>query len=915
MDMKSMKYLLGGWLLLLAATSFAQTSIKVQAPDVVAVDEQFNVTFIIDGEKAPKDFAWSAGENFQLVWGPQKGSSSSISIINGKKTSSHQTTYTYILLPKGKGTFTLGSARASVDGDEIVSAPFNIQVVTDAASGSAGAGNASQGGTSSGAAASEERDRKAAATGEIASEDLFMRLSLSRTNVVLGESVTATLKLYQRVNIAGFENVKFPTFNGFWSQETVAPSNIEFHRESIDDKIYNAAVLRSWVLIPQQPGTITIDPAEMVCLVNVRASGGRSSNPLDIFFQDEYRTIRKRVSTAGLKVNVSPLPAGAPASFGGGVGSFGISARLSSDALKTHDAASLVVTVSGRGNVSLLEEPKVQFPPDFEVYDTRTTENTDKSTGRTSGSKTFEYPFIPRSHGSFDIPPVEYAYYDVASGKYVTLRTEPLHIKVAKGKGAEEGASGSGAQASLPGVERRDVKNLADDIRYIFTGKPSLTDRGAFFVLSPFFWILLLALCGGAAVLYFVLRRAAAMKADTVLTRNRRATRMALGRLKQAKDYLDKNLYTAFYEELHRALLGYVSDKLGMDMTDINTENISATLSERGVAPERVHAFADLLDACAFARYAPDAGHEAMRAHYDGAVEAISAIDGSLKGGPVIKGGAAVLALLLAFSLGMQAQAQEEHLSVAAPADTALVQGSPEAEEARPAEERWQAGIAAYTEGRFQEAAEHWLALAASGKESAALYCNIGDAFFRQGNYPSAILYYERALKVDPSWTDARYNLELCGRFVQDKIEPVPAFILGTLARKVCYLMGSDTWAVLFLVLLACALALTLLFLLSRSPRRRRAGFFCGLALYLLAALALGFSLWQKASYGKADQAIVMAPVSAAKSSPSEGGATHLFVLHEGTKVTILDEVGPWRNIRLSDGRQGWIPAADLEVI
>ncbi len=915
MDMRKIRYVLGGWLLMLAAPVFAQTSIKVQAPGVVAVDEQFNVTFIVDDEKTPKDFSWSAGDDFQLVWGPQKGTSSSISIINGKKTSSHQTTFTYILLPKSKGTFTLEPARATLGGDEIVSSSFSIQVVTDASTGSAsGQGGASQGGQASGSA-SEERDRKAASTGEIASEDLFMRLSLNRTNVVLGESVTATLKLYQRVNIAGFENIKFPAFNGFWSQETVAPTNIEFRRESLDDKIYNTAVLRSWVLIPQQPGTITIDPAEMVCLVNVRAAGGRSSNPLDIFFQDEYRTIRKRVTTPALKVNVTPLPSGAPASFGGGVGSFGISAHLTSDALKTHDAASLVVTVSGRGNVSLLEEPKVQFPPDFEVYDTRATENTDKSTGRTSGSKTFEYPFIPRSHGEFEIPPVEYAYYDVASGKYVTLRTEPLHVKVAKGKASDASSVPEGLQQSLPGVEQRDVKSLADDIRFIHTGKPSLTSKGSFFVGSALFWILLLALCAGAAVLYFFLRKAAAMKADTALTRNRRATRMALGRLKQAKEYLDKNLYTAFYEELHRTLLGYVSDKLGMDMTDINTENISATLTSRGVPPEKVSAFTDLLDACAFARYSPDAGHEAMQTHYDGAVEAISAIDGSLKGGPSRpSGGAAVLAVfLLAGALSFQAAAQSDSLTLAAPADTAAVQETTVGEVS--GEALWQAGITAYGEGRFDEAARHWEAVTASGKESAPLYCNLGDAYFRQGNYPKAILNYERALKVDPSWADARYNLDLCSRFVQDKIEPVPAFILGDIARKTCYLMGSDAWAVLFLLLLCAALALTLLFLLAHTPRLRRTGFFCGIALYLLAGCALGFSFWQKSAYGKSAEAIVMTPVSAAKSSPSDGMTTNLFVLHEGTKVTILDEVGSWRNIRLSDGRQGWVSADDLEVI
>ena len=915
--MKRLLFLLGFLPLIFPSVVTAQPVIKVQAPDVVALDEQFNVTFIIDDEKSPKDFSWSVGEDFQLVWGPQKGSSTSVSIINGKRTSSHQTTYTYILIPKTKGTFSLGAAHATLGGAEIASAPFSIQVVTDGASSSAPSGGASSGGQGS-SGSSEERNRKAASTGEIASEDLFLRLSLNRTNVVLGEPVTATLKLYQRVNIAGFENAKFPAFNGFWSQETYSPTNIEFHRESIDDKIYDTAVLRSWVLIPQQPGTISIDPAELVCLVNVRAATGRSSNPLDIFFQDEFRTIRKRVTTPALRVAVSPLPAGAPASFGGGVGSFGISAHLSSDAVKTHDAASLVITVTGRGNVSLLEEPKVSFPPDFEVYDTRTTENTDKSTGRTSGSKTFEYPFIPRSHGEFEIPPVEYSYYDVSAGKYVTLRTDPLSVKVQKGKGSDASAPVASAPAQ-PGVDRRDVRSLADDIRFVYTGAPSLRTEGAFFLGSGWFWLLLGLLLAGAAAAYLFLRKAEAIRSDAALSRNRKATRMALGRLKQAKEYLDKNLYTAFYEELHRALLGYVSDKLGMDMTEINNENIAATLSDRGVAQEQVASFTGLLDACAFARYAPDAGHEAMRSHYDGAVAAISAIDGSLKAPSRPKtGGTAMLLVLLSLSLGFPAFSQDDGAAgmvVVPAADSTALQAAPAGDAESSDETLWQEGLDAYADGFYDVAAQRWNALLARGKSSAALYCNLGDACFRQGNYPSAILHYERALKMDPSWADARYNLELCSRYVQDRIDPVPEFVLKSLARKVCYLLDADHWTVLFLLFLGGALALTLLFLLSHTPRLRRLGFFCGIALYLLATTALGCALWQKSAFNQADQAIVMAPVAPVKSSPSDGQTTDLFVLHEGTKVTVLDSVGAWRNIRLSDGRQGWIAAGDIEII
>lgn len=858
----------------------AQNVIRVEAPDVVAVNEQFNVTFIIEGEKSPSDFQWSSGDDFQLVWGPQKGSSSSIQIINGKRSSSHQTTFTYILIPKATGTFQLPAATALLSGDRISSTQASIQVVSDGASSSQSSGQ-------NGGKSSRGGQTSSTGSGEISSNDLFMRLSLSRTEVVIGEPITATLKIYQRANVVGFENAKFPTFNGFWSQETYVPNNIEFKRESLDDKIYNTAVLRTYVLIPQQSGTITIDPAELVCLVNIRTAPSTSNSLFDSFFQDEYRTIRKRVTTPAVKVKVNPLPAGQPASFGGGVGNFGISARLTTDNLKTHDAASLVITVSGRGNVALLEEPKVNFPPDFEVYDTKTTENTDKSNGGTSGSKSFEYPFIPRSHGDFTIEPVEYSYYDVNAGKYVTLRTEPLHVKVAKGKGGDS----TPVTTVNSGVERKDVKSLADDIRFIFTGKPGLSGSGSFFVGSVFFWILLALMILGATSVYLAFRKVAAMRADVAGTKNRRATKMAQKRLKLAGEYLDKNLYTAFYEELHKALIGFVSDKLNMDMSEISKDNIASALTEGGVSEEQTKAFTDLLDACEFARYSPDGGNEAMRSHYDAALKVISSIDSGLKtGGKSLRKVVTVVTLLLSLGASMNIQAKD-------------------------LDSLWTAGVQAYTDGKFSDASAAWTSIEESGQKSAKLYYNLGNAWFKQGNYPKAILNYERALRLDPSYSDARYNLEFTSNFVQDKIEPVPEFILKSVARKVCYVMGSNAWAVIFLVLLAAALVMGLLFLLGSSVGKRRAGFYCGIVLLLLSAGALSFSIWQKSDSVKTDTAIVMSPVSSVKSSPSSGSSKDLFVIHEGTKVTILDEVGTWRNISLADGRQGWITSNELEVI
>ena len=319
------------------------------------------------------------------------------------------------------------------------------------------------------------------------------------------------------------------------------------------------------------------------------------------------------------------------------------------------------------------------------------------------------------------------------------------------------------------------MKSLADDIRFIFTGKPNLSGSGSFFVGSVFFWVLLALMIVGAAVVYLAFRKVAAMRADVAGTKNRRATKMAQKRLKLAGEYLDKSLYTAFYEELHKALIGFVSDKLNMDMSEISKDNIVSALTEGGVSEEQTKAFTDLLDACEFARYSPDGGNEAMRSHYDAALKVISSIDSGLKtGGKSLKKVASVVILLLSLGASMNIQAKD-------------------------LDSLWTAGVQAYTDGKFADASTAWTSIEESGQKSAKLYYNLGNAWFKQGNYPKAILNYERALRLDPSYSDARYNLEFTGNFVQDKIEPVPEFILKSVARKVCYVMGSNAWAVIFL--------------------------------------------------------------------------------------------------------------------
>ena len=852
--------------------AFGQNDIKVEAPNVVAADEQFNVTFIIEGEENPSDFQWNPGSDFQVLWGPQSGRSTSIQIVNGKRSKSVQTTYTYVVRPSGTGKFSFPRASAKVKGKEIFSEPASIQV---AAAGAASSSRPQQQTRQSGQQQTQRQQ-----TG-IQDGDIFLKMDLSRSKVVVGEPIIATLKLYQRVNIAGFENVTFPTFNGFWSQEIEAPTNIEFSREVYDGQIYNSALLRKFVIIPQQQGQIKIDPAEMICLVNVRVSPGGTSI-FDGFF-DDYRTVRKKVSTGPVTVNVSPLPDGAPASFAGGVGSFTVSAKISRDTLKTHEAASLLVTVSGKGNISLLEAPKVSFPPDMEVYDTKISEKIDK--GGLSGSKFYEYPFIPRSYGDFEIAPIRYSYYDVNQGRYVTLETEPISVVVERGNETDAGGT------VISGPSKKDVRTLGSDIRFISTKSPDLVSKGRFFIGSAGFWIIFVLLFVLAAVSWLAFRKVAARRADIAGTKNRKATKMALKRLHLAGTFLKQNLYTAFYEELHKALLGFVSDKLNISFAELSKDNLREALKERNVAAGHIESFIGILDACEFARYAPDAGHEAMEAHYKAAVEVISSMDSNMKSkkNNVSTGVLALILLVVPVAASAENDAYVDSL--------------------------WNSANASYVEGRWADAVSDYEKIADMGLESAALYCNTGDAWFKDGNVPMAILYYERALNIDPSYSDARYNLELLNSAVQDRIDPVPELILKAWARKVCWMMDSDSWAVCFLVLLAFSLALMLVFVLAPTAGWRRTGFFTGIAVLLLAVASLAFSIWQKNDYMNAEDAIIMRPVTSVKSSPSSESSTDLFILHEGTKVKVLDTVGKWNNIELADGRQGWIPSDDIEII
>lgn len=861
----------------------ASAQISVDAPTVVGLNEQFNITFTLS--EKPSSFDWNPGDNFQLVWGPQTGSSTSISIINGKHSKQSKYTYTYVLLPRQNGSFTLAAAHAVVDGKEVYSKQAQISVVSNGASG-AQQGNSQDPSSADGqggqAAGGERRQNSSAAEG-----DIFMRLTLSRTSAVVGEPITATLKLYTRSNVAGFEDAKFPSFNGFWAQELESPQNIAFQRESVGDRIYNSALLRKWVIIPQKTGAVTIDPAELVCLLQQRISSGNSI--FDGFF-DDYQTIRKRISTKAVTINVSSLPAGAPDSFTGAVGNFTLKAKLSNDSLKVHDAASLMVTVSGKGNVALVGAPKINFPPDSEIYDTKTSDRIDSGSGGTSGVKTFEYPFIPRSHGDFEIPSVEFTYYDIAQRRYVTLSSGPIPYHVEKGAGVDyvpqEGISVS--------VNKKDVKSLSDDIHYISTRMPRMKAENSFFVGTPLFWLFTVLCLVAALAVYLIVSWLRRRRNDVVSVRTRGASKAARRRLSLADSYLKKNLYSAYYEELHKALLGYAADKLNISFADLSKESISEAMLSCGARQADVDDFVALVDSCEFARYSPSSSNEAMKESYDKALSVISSLESSMKKSSAgAKAAGMIIPLVMMLGMGQQAQAQNESY----------------------VDSLWNAGVRAYAEDNYLQSAKYFTSIADLGLSSPELYTNIADAYYKNQEYGQAILYYERALKLDPSFKDAKYNLEIARGHILDRIESVPEFFLKSWSRKLSYLLSSNSWTAIYAVMLVLALGMLLLFLLGRTSLVRKLAFFSSLLFLLLSGLALGNAFAQKKAFQAKDEAVVTKAVCAAKSSPSAVSGADLFVLHEGTKVRILDNVGQWVKISISDGREAWVEAGEITVI
>ncbi len=581
-------------------------NVTVSVPRVVTQGENFRLSISIDAE--PTSFSQPTLSGVSILAGPSSSTSQNVQIINGNMTQSKSITYTYVLQADKEGKYDLGTASFEVNGKTYTSQKIQIEVVK-------GDPNAAQ---------QQSNSRGQSTTTSISNDDLFVRIQLSKTSAYRGEYLLATVKLYSKtLNIAGFEDIKFPTFNGFWNQEVESPQQINFQRENINGAVYNAAVLRRYLLFPQQTGEISIEPFEITCALQFRNTTP-SRSIFDDFF-DTPQTVRKKLVSPIAKVNVKALPAGAPASFTGAVGNnFRMEAAFQRDTLTANDAVSLVVKISGEGNIKLVEAPKVEFPPHFEVYDTKITDNTKASTSGISGNKDFEYPLIPRNAGRFAINPVEFTYFDISKNQYITLTSKDLLLRVGKDPNA-------GSAVTMSGVNQQNIKALGEDIRYIKTANPKLHEKGATFFNSTLFYLLALLQITVFAVVYFWMKKHRKESQNLLLVRTKKANKVARKRLAAAGKLQQTGDSKGFYEELTRALWGYLSDKLSISVADLSRDNAREALLRKNISEEDIAVFLQVIDECEFARYAPGQAQGQMQKTYDEAIGVISRFEQTIK--------------------------------------------------------------------------------------------------------------------------------------------------------------------------------------------------------------------------------------------------------------------------------------------
>ncbi len=604
-----------------SVSTFAdEVSLRVSAPSTVEVGGKFRVQFTVNTQNV-SHFSAPDFKGFEVIYGPATSSQSSFQMINGRTSQSSSIIYTYVLLAGNSGTFTIGSASVQVDGKTVKSKPVQVRVLSG---GSGGAGGSSNGGSSNGGGnygGGQSSSAPSASSSNISAKDLFMTATASRTSVHEQEAILLTYKIYTLVDLTQLDG-KLPTLDGFQIQEIPLPRTKEFSIEQYNGRNYRTVTWSQYLLFPQKSGKLTIPSITYEGVVITR---NRNLDPIEAFFngQSGYSEVKRKITTPTLTINVSPLP-NKPEGFSGAVGKFSVSSSISTKEVDANEAVTLKISVQGSGNMKLISTPEVQFPKDFETYDAKVNDNFQLTRSGLSGSKDFEYLFVPRHPGTYEIPASEFIYFDTESRSYKTIKTEAYTLKVNKGKG------GAGQSVSNYSGQQQDVQQLNQDIRFIKKGDVDLHQPGDTFFGT---WK-----CWAAYILPFLLfviamvlgRKQMKANANVAHLRGKKANKVALKRMKTAKKLLDAHDTGKFYDEVLRALWGYVGDKFNMSQESLNKENIEQSLTSRQVPDEQIQQFMKVLNDCEFARYAPGDVNENMENVYNSAISAISKMEDNL---------------------------------------------------------------------------------------------------------------------------------------------------------------------------------------------------------------------------------------------------------------------------------------------
>lgn len=848
--------------LFIACACFSQV-IRVSTPSRVEAGENFRVSFKVTTQDVD-DFrsGLHSTDVVEVIAGPYTSSESSFQMVNGHTSSSSSITYTYTLYAAKSGVYNIPAAHARVGGKQISSRPAKVTVVGSAQ----GRGNNSP--------KMHEDDNyqphMKAAGSAISGRDLFIKVSANKKKVYEQEPILLTYKVYTLVDLTQLEG-KMPELTGFHTQEIPLPQQKSFHIERVNGKPYRTVTWSQYVMYPQMTGKMEIPS---ITFKGIVVQQNRSVDPFEAFFNggSGYVEVKRNIVAPSIKIDVLPLPH-KPANFSGGVGKFNISAQLNKNELKAGDPLSLRIVVGGIGNLKLIKQPVVNFPKDWDKYDPKVTDKTKLTSNGLEGNMIYDILAVPRNQGHYTIPPVELTYYDTSLNQYKTIKTQSFEIEVAKG---------DGSRSSVVDYSKDQPKDIKD----IKKGEAELHSVDNFFFGSVGYMMSLLIPFAAFVALLVIFRKRAIDNADLVKMKGKKANKIATKRLRQANKLMLAGKTNEFYDEVLRALWGYVGDKLNMPAEKLSRENISEKLQSHNVDDNTISKFLSAIDDCEMMRFAPGDPEGNMNKTFESAMTAIMEIENVMKkksNKAKASGFSFVLMILMLMPLSANAITKQN-------ADDE------------------------YAKGNYQQAIKDYQEILKTGVSS-EIYYNLGNAYYRTDNITQALLAYERALQLSPGDNDIRFNLQYARSKTIDKITPETEMFFVTWYHSLVNFTSVDHWANTAIVSIVMALLLILVFLFAPQMWARKSGFYGSAVFLLLFAFANLFAFQQKHELETKQGAIVIAPTVNVKKTPAASG-TDVFVIHEGTRVDITDRgMKQWRGIKLADGREGWLKTSQIEEI